>query len=166
MLTATTHRTRRRHGGLGAIRLPDLVPGTRPTLSPGGGIEQPVNIRDPQAPGYINPPFPGGGKAPTPTKPYVMTNWLTVTVGPTADSGQGTQGGTVPPAPQNPATTAADIVIGPSGGGGGSGGNDVPTATVPTAEVVVTPTPQKRPWWPWAVGAAVVAAVGAFVVTR
>lgn len=82
-------------------------------------------------------------------------------------------GGTPPPQPQTPADVAVDVTGGGAGtganvdtgggsrggggvgiddsyGGGGGGGGITPTT--------------KKPWWPWAVGAAVVAAVGAYVV--
>jgi hypothetical protein len=161
MLTATSHGFHRRRA-LGAVKLPTLTVATGPTLAPPvyGGDAPPswypgIPGSDPLPP----PPPPGGGGSTTPSKP-VQYLWFNAAVGPTA--GDGGSGGTQPPAPQSPADVAVDTV---SGGGGGGGGGGTPVATDPTATVVVgTEPPPARRWWPWAVGAAVLAVAGAYVL--
>lgn len=170
MLATSVHLLgrRRRRGFLGAISLPNFSVAGRPMLTQGGGIEQPPIGPDPLAPGYTTPTFPGsGGLPPPPPPPKVKGYWFSATVGPTSPvntgpAGDGT-GGTQPPPPQTPAGTVVNEIAPPAYVPPPV--STTPDATVPTADVVVPGAPRK-PWWPWAIAGAVVAAVGAYAVTR
>lgn len=140
-------------GGGGGTRAPTWYP----TVSPGGRTPTPPKV--PQ-PGRPRPPItwpPLDTRTPDAPRTPVWT--------PPAP-----QGSPNSPAPQTAADAAVSIATGGGGGvpvaQGGGGGSSTPVATEPSATVYATPDATTRPWWVWVAGAAVLTAVGSYLISR
>jgi hypothetical protein len=172
-------RYRRGFWGLGAMQTNPDVNLDQPVLVTPPSIDVPVvpGFTPPGLPPLPPPPGPGGGGTSFPVKQYYyQAPWqfpmaqplappistqplpppLTVNLppGPTTST---------PPYQPPMVDTGGSSGIPTPGGSGGGGGSGAAIATDPTMTVEVGPSAVKKPWWPWALGLAVVVAAGAAI---